>query len=253
MSLNAKEKAYSNNNNRVQQEPLEAGTYPARLVQVIDLGVQEQQPFKGEAKPPVQEIMTTYEFADEFIKDEDGNDLEDKPRWLSENFPLHNLASELAKSSKRYVALDPNIELDGDWTALVGRPAMVTIAQNPGKGKNAGKIYEKIVSTSSMTAKMAAKLPDLKNPPKVFDQSDVSTVDIFFTLPQWLQDKIKTGLEWEGSAMAKAVANYKKKEDNAEESNNKKGGKKKAPAPVDEDDDEPEFEPDNSDQDGEDW
>jgi hypothetical protein len=233
MALNAKEKAY-NNTKRVDQEALEAGTYPARLVQVIDLGVQEQQPYKGDPKPPAQEIMTTYEFSDEFIKDEEGNELEDKPRWLSENFVLHNLDSELAKSSKRYVALDPNVEMDGDWTALVGRPAMVTIAQNKGTGKNAGRIFEKIVSTSTCTTKAAAKLPELKNPAKVFDQSDVATVDIFFTLPKWLQDKIKNGLEWEGSAMAKAVEGYKgdKNEDVKE-----KASKKKA-KPVDEDEEE---------------
>jgi hypothetical protein len=253
MALNAKEKAYTSN--KKAQPPLDPGTYPARLVQVIDLGVQEQQPFKGEPKPPAQEIMTTYEFVDEFVKDDDGNDLEDKPRWLSENFVLHNLDSELAKSSKRYIALDPNIEMDGDWTALVGRPAMVTVANNPGKGKNAGKIFDKIVSTSSVRAKEAAKMPELKNPAKVFDQSDLTTVDIFFTLPKWLQDKIKAGLEWEGSEMAKAVDNYKgEANEDAKESNTKKGSSKKAADVSDEDDGEAPFNPDNkSGDDGEEW
>ena len=76
MALNTKEKKFEGGNNRVEQEPMDAGTYPARIVQVLDMGVQEQQPFKGEPKPPVQELMVTYEFADEFIKDEEGNDVE---------------------------------------------------------------------------------------------------------------------------------------------------------------------------------
>lgn len=207
MGLNAAKVAYVSN--KKQPDPMEAGTYPARLVQVIDLGVQEQQPFKGEPKPPAHEIMTTYEFVDEFLKDDDGNDMEDKPRWLSENFVLHNLSSELAKSTKRYLAIDPDISMDGDWTSLTGRAAMVTVVANPGQGKNAGKVFNRIASTSTARAKEAAKFPELKNPAKVFDQSDVSTVDIFFTLPDWLREKIKTGLEWEGSKMAKAVENYK--------------------------------------------
>jgi hypothetical protein len=254
LSLNAKTKEYTNTSNKVAQPPLEAGSYPARLVQVIDLGVQEQQPYGNEpAKPPVQEIMVTYELVDAFMVDEDGNEIEDKPRWLSETFPLYNLESELAKSTKRYLAIDPTVEMDGDWTALIGRPVMVTVVQNPGKGKNKGKIFEKITGTSSVRARDAAKLPELKNPGKVFDQSDLSTVGILMTLPKWLQDKVKGGLEWEGSPMAKAVENYKgETNESAKESNTKKGSNKKA-ADVPEDDEPPFDTDDKPEADGEDW
>lgn len=219
MGLNAKNKEYTGNSDRVEQEALEPGSYPARLVQVIDLGVQEQSPFKGEPKPPAQELMITYELSDEFIKDEDGNDVEDKPRWLSERFTLHNLESDLAKSTKRYYAIDPNCDHDGDWSKLVGEPVMITIVANPGKGKNSGKVFNNVTSTSVMRAKEAAKLPDLQNEGKVFDQSDLDTAPILLTLANYVQDIVKKGLEWEGSAMAKAVANLNKKKakDDAQE------------------------------------
>lgn len=210
MALNAKEKKFEGGN-KVEQPNMDAGTYPGRVVQVLDLGVQEQQPFKGEPKPPVQELMVTYEFADEFIKDEEGNDVEDKPRWLSETFPLHPLASDLAKSTKRYYAIDPEVEEDGDWTALVTRPVMITVVNNPGKGKNAGKVYNNIASVSAMRKKEADKLPELKNPAKVLDLDDASTADILLTLPQWIVDKIKGGLEWEGCAVQKALDGGAKK------------------------------------------
>ena len=226
MGLNAKEKEFAGNGKRIEQEAMEAGTYPARLVQVIDLGVQEQQPFKGEPKPPAQEIMTTYEFPDEFIQDEEGNDVEDKPRWLSENFVLHPLDSDLAKSTKRYYAIDPDCDKGGDWTELLGMPVMVTIVANAGKGKNAGRVFNNIASTSGMRKKEADKLPDLKNPSKVFDQSDLSTAEIFLTLPQYIQDKIKGGLEWDGSAMEKAIKKLGKKEDVKEEKKDKKAALK---------------------------
>lgn len=249
MAINAKNKKFEGNSNRVEQEPMDAGTYPARIVQVLDMGVQEQQPFKGEPKPPVQELMVTYEFADEFIKDEDGNDVEDKPRWLSETFALYSLQSDLAKSTKRYYAIDPECEADGDWTILTGRPVMVTVVNNPGKGKNAGKVFNNIASISAMRKKEADKLPELKNPAKVLDLDDADTADIMLTLPEWIQDKIKNGLEWEGCAVQKALDGGAKKEAKEE----KKPAKK---IKVVYENDEPTFEaagPDVGDGDNNDW
>lgn len=235
MGLNAKNKEYANNGDRVEQEVMEAGTYPARLVQVIDLGVQEQQAFDGKEKPPAQEIMTTYEFVDEFLKDKEGNDVEDKPRWLSENFVLYNLQSELAKSTKRYFAIDPQGEEDGDWTKLAGYPVMVTIGVSTIKsGKNKGKKVNKILSTSTARPKEAAKFPDLKNPAKVFSIDDLDTADVYASLPQWLQDKIKNSLEFEGSDMDKALKGGK-----GAAKEEKKAEPKKKAAVKDEDDDVP--------------
>ena len=70
-------------------DPVAVGTYPARLVQMIDLGVQTRRPYKGEAKDPIQMIRTTYELTTEFMKNEDGTDDTTKPRWISEDFPLY--------------------------------------------------------------------------------------------------------------------------------------------------------------------
>ena len=63
--------------NRIEQPNLEPGPYPARLVQIIDLGLQPQRPYKGVEKPPAHELMVTYELSDAFMIDKDGNDLED--------------------------------------------------------------------------------------------------------------------------------------------------------------------------------
>lgn len=242
MAFNAKEKEFSGNSNFKAPEPLEVGAYPARLVQLIDLGVQEQRPFKGEPKPPAQEIMTTYEFVDEFLKDDEGNDIEDKPRWLSENFVLHNLESERARSTSRYYALDPDCDADGDWAQLLGKPCMVNIVQNKGTGKNAGKVFNNIDSTSTIRKKEASKMPELVNPPKIFSPDDLDTVEVFFTLPQWLQDKIKAGLEFEGSAMERAIASFKKKDEGEEKKGKKEEPKKQKAAAKEE-----------AEEDGEEW
>lgn len=216
-------------------EPLDVGSYPARLVQVISLGLQKQRPYKGQEKTPKYEIYTTYELVDEFLKDEDGNEIEDKPRWLSESFALLPLDSDLANSTKRYLSLDPLMEHDGDWAALVGTPCVVTVVQNKSK-KDDNVIYNNIDGVSAMRAKEAAKLPELVNPPKIFD-IDEPDMEIFFSLPEWLQDRIKDNLEYDGSALEKLIEEHKDS-DGGEDKEKPKGRKKaaqKAPE-VDEDD-----------------
>ena len=205
MTLNANklEKPKSGN----KQPVLEIGNYPGRLVQVITLGLQPQRPYNGQEKAPVQELYTTYELADEFMIDEDGNEIEDKPRWISEYFPFHHLSSDMAKSTKRYLALDPTEEHKGDWSAIVNTPCNINIVQNK---KSDGNVYNNISAVSGMREKDAAKTPELKNPPKIFDLSDPD-LEIFRSLPNWLQDKIKEALDFEGSLLEKMLEEDGKK------------------------------------------
>lgn len=201
-----------------KQEPFEPGTYPARVVQIIDLGLQPQRPFQGQEKQPANEIMVTYEFVDEFMKDDNGEDIEDKPRWLSETFPLFSLSSDRAKSTTRYTALDPKLEYNGDWSKLLDTPVNVTVVNKP--SKDGKKVYSNITSISSVRARDALKFPALVNDAKFFSL-DEPVIEIFLTLPDWLQKKIKEGLEFEGSVLdallkkhgGKAAIKDKKKEE----------------------------------------
>ncbi|AUR98558.1 hypothetical protein NVP1253O_34 [Vibrio phage 1.253.O._10N.286.45.B12] len=204
MGINASN-VKSTGGNFTPAEPMEAGNYPCRIVQVIDLGLQAQRPWKGEEKAPAHEIMVTYEFTDEFLKNEDGTDNEDKPRWLSENFPLRSLKSELAKSTKRMLALDPNGDVGGDWSKLVGAPCMVTVVNSEGKGANAGRTFNNVGNVSAMRSRDADRTPDLVNPPKVLDL-DNPDLEVLGSLPEWLQEKIKGNLEYKGSVLEARLA-----------------------------------------------
>lgn len=198
MALNAK--SAGNNENRTIQKNLEPGNYPARVVQILDLGLQPQRAFKGDPKPPMQEIGLTYELVDEFMKDEDGNDIVDKPRWISEQIPLHNLRADLAKSTKRYNALDPNGVHEGDFSALVDIPCLVTIVNNP----SGDKIYDNVAAVGAMRPKDAANCPPLVNPVAVFDL-DAPDMEVFGKLPKWLQEKIQGNLNYQGSPLQKIL------------------------------------------------
>ncbi len=193
-------KNQSSTSKRVEQPVLDVGNYPGRLVQIIDLGVQPQRPYQGQEKPPAHEIMLTYELVDSFMVDENGKELEDKPRWISETFPLRSLEADKAKSTQRYKALDPSGEYAGDFSQCIGAPVNVTIVHG-GVNKNTNKPYENVGNISTMRARDAEKCPELVNPPKVFDL-DNPDMKVFSALPQWLQEKIKGNLHYKGSKLA---------------------------------------------------
>lgn len=184
-------------------DPIDPGSYPARVAQIIDLGIHPQF-YKKEEKAPCNEIMITYELLDEFLPDDNGEPDEAKPRWLSESFAIYNLDSEKAKSTARYYALDPNEEEDGEFTALIERPCVVTIVQN----KKGDKVYNNVAGISAMRPKEAAKAHALRNPPKVFTL-DAPDPTIFLSLPDWVQDKIKDSLEYDSSPLVALLKGVK--------------------------------------------
>lgn len=208
----------------VPQENIEPGTYPGRLVQVIDLGLQPQRPYQGKEKAPVNEIMLTYELVDTFMKDKDGNELEDKPRWISETLPFYGLFADKAKSTQRYLAFDPDQTHDGDFAQLVGMPINVTVVNNA-VGE---KVYDNVGTISAMRARDAAKCPELKNPTKVFDL-DNPDIQTFNALPEWLREKIKGNLNYQGSPLQKLLGAAAPEKEKAPPA---KVQKQEAPAPA---------------------
>lgn len=194
----------ASNVKRVAQAELEIDNYPCRVAQVIDLGLHHKDLWddvnkkftKDLQKAPVNMLMVTYEFTTEFVKDEQGNDLDDKPRWLSERFPVYALDSELATSTKRYNAFDPGaVKFGGDWSRVAGEPCSVSITH-----KKSGKA--KIGNVAKPMKGM--QVAELKNPIKVFDLGEPD-LDIFNSLPEWLQEEIKSNLEYAGSPLERLL------------------------------------------------
>lgn len=207
---------------------LEPGTYPARLVQIIVLGTQPQRPYQGQPRDPAEDIRFTYELVDEFLQDEDGNDLEDKPRWVSEDIRFSD--SEKSNCTKRYKAFDPENKDDKDWEKQITKPCMVTLNQYQ-SGKPGEKVTRNgVVSVVAMRAKDAEKCPELVNDPKVFNIYEPD-LEILGSLPQWLQDKIRLAPEFSG-------------EKNSEDPEDEENGNTS--------DDEPPFDKDNEEEAGDD-
>lgn len=234
MALNAK-KAGGGNKDRIEQPLIEADVYRGRLVQIIDLGLQAQKPYQGKEKAPVQEVMFTYELVDVFMVDKDGEEDEEKPRWISETLPFYGLFADKAKSTKRYFAFDPNEQYDGELAKCIDTPVNITIVNN----KSGDKVYSNIGDVATMSAKKAATCPELKNPAKVFDL-DEPDMEVFNALPQWIQDKIKSNLNFKGSALEKALENGgEKKEDKKAPAKKQEAKADNPPFDADEDENNP--------------
>lgn len=199
MGLNAN-KPQTGGKQFAAQANIEPGVYPGRLVQLIDLGLQAQKPFQGKDKAPVQEIMLTYELVDEFMKDEKGEDMKDKPRWISETLPFYGLFADKAKSTMRYNAFDPKGDFNGDFSKAVGMPINVTVVNN----QVGEKVYDNVANIAAMRPRDAQACPELINPTKVFDL-DAPSLEIFNALPKWIQDKIKGNLNFAGSNLSVAL------------------------------------------------
>lgn len=197
MSTNLKRMKSESNYER--PEALEAGTYPGRTVWMIGLGLQEQPDYQGQAKAPKQEAHIKYELSDEFLLDEEGEEDITKPRFVQETITLNPLNSDLAKSTQRYGVLDPDMEADGDFLSLVGKPCMINLTHTEDKKKK-GIFYNNVKNVGSMRAKDAAKLPELVNEAKTFDFYDPDIV-VFKSLPEWLQDICKKSLDFPGSEL----------------------------------------------------
>ena len=182
-----------------RQENIEPGSYPARIVEIIDMGVQVTT---GKyAKPPRQKLKITYELVDEFCKDAEGNEMEDKPRWIDEKFPLYSLSIDKATSTKRYNALDPSNKFKGDITQLLGEPCTVTVINKPGEGKNASKVYDNVASAVAVRKKEAANIPPLVNKTKLF-LMDEPDLEVYESLTKWMREDIMAAVGFDDSPLA---------------------------------------------------
>ena len=196
MALNAR-KIKSKSSKFIEQPLLAADNYPARVAQIIDLGLQDGGEWKGDKKPPVNKVYITYELVDAFMLDKDGNEVEDKPLWKSEDLNLLSPNMDMAKCNKRYKAIDPEEVFDYDWSQLLGQPCSVLTIHKESKGKtycNVGNVMPYVVS------KRNPELPELQNEGRMFTL-DEPDMEVFATLPEWLQERIKSNLEFKGSPL----------------------------------------------------
>lgn len=181
-------------------ELIEVGSHMARVIGVVDLGVHLKKKFRDDEEDTfVRFIELTYELCHCFMKDDDGNDLEDKPRWISEFFPWYSLKSDKAKSTSRYNAIDPGHKFKGDWSQLINGPVGVTVVHN----EKGSRTFNNVGDVTPIPK--GIEIPPLKNDPLIFsmDNPDKSVWD---RLPQWKKEKITSAKNFKGSPVEEMLS-----------------------------------------------
>lgn len=165
---------------------VEDGTYPARVVQVIDFGTQKQTDYKtGEETDPKPRVMITWEFPTSRIELEKDGVVTEKPRWLGKEYTVStfdksNLMKLLQALAPKAVSLDE----------LLNVPCMVQVGST--SGGNA-----KVMSV--MPAPNGVPVAELENETTMFDFSH-PTKELFSALPNWQKNKIKDAVDYNGFA-----------------------------------------------------
>lgn len=184
---------------------VEDGSYVARIVQIIDMGMQEETDYKtGEVKvyedtgaPVIRpKVWINFELPTETIN----IDGVDKPRWYGREFTISS--HEKAVLALLLKAADPKGTHTNKGTnvrGLLGLPVMVNIGSTA-----SGKA--KVTSVSAVPKGLA--VDPLSNPETFFDL-DEKDVETFGTLPVWMQDKIKNGVNFEKTPFASVLEKSK--------------------------------------------
>lgn len=171
-------------------EPLEAGTYAARLYQIIHIGNIETE-WQGETKI-VNKIRFTFELPTELkvFKEENG----EQPFVLSQEFTLSlgekaNLRKFIDNWTGKKMTDDDAKGLDIE--SLIGKEGLINAVQTE---KN-GKTYTNIGGISPLPKGM--KCPPAINQPLILNYTDKWNEDVFDNLPDFLKEKIASSKEWQ--------------------------------------------------------
>lgn len=186
MSLKIKKKTGSS------VPPMDAGTYPAVCIGIVDLGEQYNEMFKKYS----DKLLIIWEIPSQLVT----IDGEDKPRWLSKDFSasLHeksNLYQTLVSWRGRAFT---DKELAGDESGFM----QFSVLDMLGTGcflqviveeKDSGS-YNRITSVISLPAGM--DVPATKTPLIAFDM-DAWDDEVFCSLPGWIQERIKKSTQYQ--------------------------------------------------------
>lgn len=165
---------------------VEDGTYPARIAQVVDFGIQPQTDYKtGEPTDSVPRVMVTWEFPTSRIELENDEGTQSLPRWCGKEYTISK--SEKSNLMKLVAALAPKAR---SLDELCNLPAMVQVG-----------------STSGGNAKVTNVLPPMKGmdvapleKDSVFFDFDHPNKEAFMSLPAWQRGKIKEAENYNGFA-----------------------------------------------------
>lgn len=178
-------------NNSKPRELIPAGNYVARCYSMVHIGTVKES-YKGETKL-LNKVRIGWELPEE--KRIFHADKGEEPMVISKEYTLSlndkaNLRKMLASwRGKDFTEAETK---SFDITKLIGVPCMLNIIHKPGK-EDPSKIYQDISSISAMPK--GVKAPAQVNKSQILAYDDWDD-EVFNKLPEFLQNKIMTSLEY---------------------------------------------------------
>lgn len=152
-------------------EALPPGEYEGRLVYIADLGLQSRD-YKGEEKPPCQQISLGIEICGQSVTIDD----EEVPKLLwTKPFNIFAKLNDKGKEMELYQVFNPKAEEGtvADWDKYMGDPCSVYITNREGKGDYQGKVFEEIGKVSPIPSKYRSSVPEARLTPAIGDAEDL--------------------------------------------------------------------------------
>lgn len=214
MSLNLNSAGSSGGGSTKARPLAKAGVQAARVIHVVDLGIQERS-FAGETKPPVRQIFVNFELVNENHKDDEGKDFRLNLSAKRMNF----LKDEKATIVKFLSSIDPDGSCGGDMSKLVGRACLVTVVHNKKEKDGKAVTYANLGGVSLPPEGFEIK--PLAGKPVVFE-FDNPTKEALIELPKFLHNILKQSLKYAGSKTESLLSEIESSTETTESSINEK-------------------------------
>lgn len=176
------------------------GTQGARILHVIDLGVQEKAPYQGKPKPPARTVVINFELTN------------DKFEYNGEQVPHRISTKELTVSNdpksamfKVMNSLDPQGKMDGDLANYLNLPCLCTVVHNEVVKDSEKRTYANIAGL--LPAPEGFPIPELHDKAVLFN-FDEPTLEGYSELPKYIHDKMKKAVNYKGSKVEAIAAQY---------------------------------------------
>jgi len=164
---------------------LPEGTYMARVLSVVDFGLQEQTDWKtGKEVEPKPTVMITFQIPSLTVDVEDENGETKKlPRYIGKEYNLSTY--ERSNLMKMINAIAPQVK---DLNELLNVQAMVQVGST---------VNDKAKITAVMACPDGMEVAELISETSYFDATHPE-YDLFKVLPEWQQERIESALNWKG-------------------------------------------------------
>ena len=182
------------------------GARPARLMSIVDVGVQMQDPYQGKVKKPCQQVILGWDLVDDM--DDDGKPV----RITSGYFPLNvsvdfktKTLHDKSKLAGIVKALDPTGKVfNMDFNNLIGLPCIITVKLTTRVGNDGQeRTYANFNGCSPVPEMEGFTIAETTSDPYIFDM-DEPNLEVWTALQDRLKVKVREAINYPDSPI-KAV------------------------------------------------